>query len=495
MKETFYDIFTRLNQIPRPSHHEQQVADFLCLFAQEHGLTYRRDAHNCVVIEKPASPGCEAAAPVVILNHMDMVAVAREDYLRDGRPFDPLRDDIRPYIEVDAEGRRWMKAEGTSLGADNGIGLSMALAILADDSLLHPALEVLTTTNEEDGMTGAEALSPDFIRGRQVINLDSEAYDEMTVGAAGACLQVATWYPIWIVMDEGFVFRRIVLDGGLGGHSGVDINKGRCNCIKELGEHLYQGLYDDYTRTNIDHTLHICALRGGSANASIPSAAEAVVAIAAEDEDWWQLYVSEWNRSLTSWFAATDPGVHVHLEPADVQTRSLINAREVLQAIRTIPAGVIRMRQDMPGTVMTSNNIGVLTTTDDQITLSTHTRSFDNHEQMMESSHIRDLMQMADADDVRVLMNTGSWMERDDSPLLALTCQTFQDVLGFTPKKVAMHFVLEAAYYVAKYPGIEIASIGPLIIEPHSTSERICLDTADDIWRVTIELLRRLANS
>ncbi len=490
--KTFYDFFHELTQIPRPSHHEELVADYLCRFAEEHGLVYRRDAQNCVVIEKPASPGYEAAAPVVILNHMDMVCVAEDGYLRDGHPFDPLHDTIRSYVETNAEGNRWMKAEGTSLGADNGIGLSMALAILADDTLAHPALEVLTTTNEEDGMSGAEALSRDFIRGRRVINLDSEAYDEMTVGAAGACLQVATWQPIWIPIEKGFVYRRLVVDGGLGGHSGVDIHKGRCNCIKELGEHLYQGLYDDFTRTTIDHTLYICALRGGSANASIASAAEAVIAILPDDEAWWQLYINEWNKSLPTRFAKTDPAVRVHLEPAEAQSQSLINAREVLQAIRTIPFGVIRMRQDMPDTVMTSNNIGVLTTSEDAITLSTHTRSFDNHEQMMQSSLIRDLMMAADADDVRMLMNTGAWMEREDSPLLALTCQTFRDVLGFDPKKVAMHFVLEAAYYVEKYPGIEIASIGPRIIEPHSTSERVNLNTADDIWRVTVELLKRL---
>lgn len=493
MKESFYDIFSQLNRIPRPSHHEEKVADYLCQFAQSHGLRYRRDAQNCVVIEKPASPGCESKDPIVILNHMDMVCVAKDDYLRDGHQFDPLQDEIRPYIEVDADGHRWMKAEGTSLGADNGIGLSMALAILADDTLVHPALEVLTTTNEEDGMSGAEALSRDFIRGRKVINLDSEAYSEITVGAAGACLQVASWEPMWLPIEQGFVFRRLVVDGGLGGHSGVDINKGRCNCIKELGDHLYQGLYDDYTRTNIDHPMQICALRGGSANASIAAAAEAVIAIKAEDEAWWQLYINEWNKSIVARFAQTDAAVRVHLEPAEQQTQSLINAREILQAIRTIPFGVITMRQDMPDTVMTSNNIGVLTTSENKITLSTHTRSFDNYAQMLESNRIRDLMQMADADDVEMLMNTGSWMEREDSPLLALTCQTFQDVLGFTPKKVAMHFVLEAAYYVEKYPGIEMASIGPLIIEPHSTSERINLDTADNIWRVTVELLQRLS--
>lgn len=229
MSKTFYDFFHELNQIPRPSHHEERAADYLCRFAEEHGLNYRRDGENCVVIEKPASPGCEGAEPVVILNHMDMVCVAKEGYQRNGRPFDALNDEICSYIETDEQGTRWMKAEGTSLGADNGIGLSMALAILADDTLVHPALEVLTTTNEEDGMSGAEGLSADFIKGRKIINLDSEAYDEITVGAAGACLQVGSWKLNYAPLPSGYVGRRIFIEGGLGGHSGVDINKGRCN--------------------------------------------------------------------------------------------------------------------------------------------------------------------------------------------------------------------------------------------------------------------------
>ena len=174
--QVVFDIFKRLNQEPRPSHHEERMADFLCDFARNLGLDYDRDSQNCVVIRKPASPGCEAAEPIVILNHMDMVCVAEP-----GRAFDPLNDAIEAYADGD-----WMKARGTSLGADNGIGLAMAMAILQDDRIVHPALEVITTTNEEDGMTGAANLAPDFIKGRKVVNLDSEDYDTITTGAAGA---------------------------------------------------------------------------------------------------------------------------------------------------------------------------------------------------------------------------------------------------------------------------------------------------------------------
>ncbi len=171
--ERVFSIFSELNKIPRPSHHEERVADYLCQFAERLNLEYERDKENCVVIRKPASKGYEGHEPIVLLNHMDMVCVGMSD---------PLNTPIEPYVE-----NGWMKARRTSLGADNGIGLSMALSVLEDDRIDHPALEVITTTNEEDGMSGASSLSKDFLKGRRVINLDSEDYDTITTGAAGAC--------------------------------------------------------------------------------------------------------------------------------------------------------------------------------------------------------------------------------------------------------------------------------------------------------------------
>lgn len=488
MKQTYLDIFRELNSIPRPSHHEEKIADYLCRFAERHGLRYRRDARNCVVIEKDATPGFEESEPIVILNHMDMVCAVRNDYLRDGRKFNPLTDGIRSYIEEekkeDGSIVRWMKAEGTSLGADNGIGLSMALAVLSDDSIVHGPLEVLTTTNEEDGMSGAEALSSDFIKGRRIINLDSEAYEEITVGAAGAYLQTGIWKKNVLNTPGGLSYRKITLDGGLGGHSGVDINKGRCNCIKELAGILNR--MDGFG-------LYICSMDGGSANASIAAAAEVVVAFEEQYALQLEKALEKERLRLMDRYSDTDPALHLGSEITGPMSQYLANARDILNCIDRLPCGVIEMRSDMEGVVMTSNNIGVLQTGDTHISLSCHTRSFDDRTMETVGKSITDTFRGAGADDTKLIMNTGAWMERSDSPLLKLTCDTFRDVLGFEPRKVAMHFVLEAAYYVQKYPGAEIASIGPLIIEPHSPSERVNLNTADNIWKVTVELLKRLA--
>lgn len=491
MSMSFYDIFRKLNAIPRPSHHEEKVADFLCSFAEEHGLNYRRDARNCVVIEKPASPGMENAEPVVILNHMDMVCVAKDGYLRDGREYNPLEDEIRTYIETDANGQRWMKAEGTSLGADNGIGLSMALAVLADDTIVHPALEVLTTTNEEDGMSGAEGLSTDFIRGRKIINLDSEAYNEITVGAAGACLQVGKWNLRYADVPAGYVCYRIRMEGGLGGHSGVDINKGRCNCNSTLAKLLCNAFMSD------DHELRdilLCSINGGNANASIASWAEVIVAVAEGKDGIIDAFAEAGRDFIGKNFNETDPGVVLKVDAVDVEKKYIADAASILECIAGLPCGVQEMRSDMPDTVLTSNNVGMVRVDGDVLTVSCHSRSFDMTEQGKVRDTCHDCMIDGHAACVDVMMDTSSWEERPDSSLLSLTCQTFKDVLGFEPKKVAMHFVLEAAYYVEKYPGVQIASIGPLIIEPHSASERVNLDTADNIWRVTVELLRRLCS-
>lgn len=479
---SFLDIFAQLNNVPRPSHHEEQVADFLCRFADEHHLDYSRDAHNCIVIRKPASPGCEDALPIVILNHMDMVCVAEE-----GHSFDPLRDPIVPYVD-----NGWMKARHTSLGADNGMGLSMALAILADKSLVHGPLEVITTTNEEDGMDGASNLSPDFIRGRHIINLDSEAYDQITVGAAGAFIQQATLPYHEIMAPKEYLYYKVRVRGGLGGHSGVDIVKQRANCIKILANIL---------QVCIQHkgiALYLVRFEGGQASASIPSSAEATVAIPAAMEQDFKDIIIQGSCALQAQYGVTDPDVEVLLDKAQWHGNVIDeeSTRCLLADINAIPTGPLEMHPDMPGTPMTSNNIGTVrmsTAAPKAFLISTHSRSFRIEDMELLASKIRQIFEVSGAE-VETIMNAPAWQEDVHSDFLQLTSDVFNDVLGFRPTPVAMHFVLEAGYFVQKYPGIQMASIGPRILEPHSTSERVELKTCEDIWQVTLELLKRLAN-
>ena len=491
---TYREFFDIIRTIPRPSHHEEKIADYLCLFADEHHLAYRRDAHNNVVIEKPASPGYEDHEPVVLLNHMDMVCVSTPD-----KQFDALRDPIEAvfYDEMDEKSHSihsWMRANGTSLGADNGMGLSMALAILADDSLPHPALEVLTTTNEEDGMSGASHLSPDFIKGRKVINLDSEAYDETTVASAGAIIQEAHLPISRVAMPKDYITYTISVSGGKGGHSGVDINKGRANAIKVLANLLLVAI------RQCDIKLYIVSFQGGQAAASIPSEAEAKVVIPKENSSDFLSLVAQCNYALIKEFGNTDPDVIIHAAPSvwHSSVMSEETTQVLLASINAVPVGVLQMSPD-DITPLTSNNIGLVYTTGtgsslnsklSTLNLSFHTRSFVDSEMQRIASEIEKIYHLSGATVTKV-MESPAWTE-SDTTLLQLTNSVFQDVLGFEPRAVSMHFVLEAGYLVNIFPGLHIVSIGPRILEPHSIHERVDLNTCDDIWRITLELLKRL---
>jgi dipeptidase D len=470
--ERVCSIFSELNKIPRPSHHEERVADYLCQFAERLNLSYERDKENCVVIRKPASKGYEAHEPIVLLNHMDMVCVGMND---------PLNTPIKPYTE-----NGWMMAHGTSLGADNGIGLSMALAVLENDSIEHPALEVITTTNEEDGMSGASQLSKDFLKGRKVINLDSEDYDTITTGAAGACLQFHRIPLKREPVPQGkHRWYRIRFEGGLGGHSGVDINKDRCSAVIATWA-ILAAIYNEYT-------IHLASINLGEANASIASSAEIIICVpsgeACEFVKSQQEMMNEWLREEYPQDSKMTCTIE-KCEPLD----SVISTEAfelLMSCLELIPQGVVQMSDVMPGTVETSNNVGRITTEEDHIFVSTHTRSFVDDDMATLSKQIADIFQQRGAES-EVVMSAPAWQENQQSPFLQLVSNTFQDVLGWRPRMVAMHFVLEAGFFVQHYPGIQIASIGPRIVEPHSTSERVELSTIEDIWKVLLELLRRL---
>ena len=472
--ERVFSIFRELNQIPRPSHHEERVADYLCQFAERLHLSYSRDEQNCVVIRKAATPGHEAAEPIVLLNHMDMVCVGMDD---------PLSDPIQAYEE---DG--WMHARGTSLGADNGIGLSMALAVLEDDSIVHGPLEVITTTNEEDGMTGAANLSADFISGRKVINLDSEDYDTITTGAAGATLQLHRLPMKREAVPAGkHRWYRISISGGLGGHSGVDINKGRCSAVIPLWA-LLTTVYNEYD-------FQVASIDIGEANASIASRGDVVVCVpsgqAAEFMKSQEATMNEWLREE---YGAGDPNISCTITKCEPQD-SVIDGtafEALLSCLEQTPQGVVKMSQSMKDTVETSNNVGRVVTESDHILVSTHTRSFIDADMESLSKEIARVFADYGAQS-ELVMSAPAWQENQQSDFLQLTSDTFQDVLGWRPRMVAMHFVLEAGFFVQKFPGIQMASIGPRIVEPHSTSERVQLSTIGDIWQVLLEMLERLA--
>ena len=474
--QSYLDIFKHLCTIPRPSHKEKAVADFLCQFAEEHHLSYRRNENNCVVIESPATPGYEDKEPIVMLNHMDMVCVAEEGYAVPG-PVTP--------IEYDEEGERWMRADHTSLGADNGIGLSIALSILSDDTLPHPKLEVLTTTCEETDMSGAANMANDFFKGKRILNIDSEAYDEITVASAGAHIQVAHLPYKRIAMPEGYVALSVAVAGGKGGHSGVDIGKGRANAIKILCNLLLVAI----RQANIK--LYIINIKGGQAYSAIPGEAQAKVCIPKQDIDAFNTLIRQCNAAIEKQYSATDPDVAITSEPA-VWHSSVINEEGthlILASVNGIPVGPIKLRED--GNVETSNNIGIIDTEkNEECLISSHTRSFSTQAMDELADNISKIFTLTGAT-VDSIMHVSPWEEDLHHPWLSSVEDVFQDVLGFKPTPVSMHFALEAGYLVEKFPGIHIASIGPRIMYPHSPNEKVSLTTADNIMKVVREIVVR----
>ena len=479
--QSYLDIFKKLCTIPRPSHKEKAVADFLCQFAEEHHLSYTRNENNCVVIESPATPGYEDKEPIVMLNHMDMVCVAEEGYAVPG-PVTP--------IEYDEEGEHWMRADHTSLGADNGIGLAIALSILSDDTLPHPKLEVLTTTCEETDMSGAANMAPDFFKGKRILNIDSEAYDEITVASAGAHIQVAHLPYKRIAMPEGYVALSVAVAGGKGGHSGVDIGKGRANAIKILCNLLLVAI----RQANIK--LYIVNIKGGQAYSAIPGEAQAKVCIPKEDLDAFNTLIGQCNAAIEKQYSATDPDVAIASEPA-VWHSSVINEEGthlILASVNGIPVGPITLRED--GNVETSNNIGIIETevsmskANAQCSISSHTRSFSIQAMDELADNISKIFTLTGAT-VDTIMHVSPWEEDLHHPWLSSVEDVFQDVLGFKPTPVSMHFALEAGYLVEKFPGIHIASIGPRIMYPHSPNEKVSLTTADNIMKVVREIVGR----
>lgn len=330
--ERVFSIFKELNAISRSSHHKECIADYLCQFAERLHLEYQRYTENCVVIRKPATPGHEGAEPVVLLNHMDMV--------------------------------------DTSLGTDNGISLSMAFAVLEDDNIVHGPMEVMTTTNEEDGMSGASKLSKDFLKGRKVINLDSENYDTITTEVAGAILQEHR-IPLKRQPAPGGKRRwyRITFEGGLGGHSGVDINKGRISAVV-LTWAVLAAIYNEYD-------YDIASLKVGEANASIASSAEIIACVpsgeAAEYVKAQQEMMNEWIKEEYK----DDPGMHCTITkceplPAIIDKEA---TEALLTCLEQIPQGVVKMSETMEGIIETSNNVGQIVTEEEALLVTSLTRS------------------------------------------------------------------------------------------------------------------------
>ncbi|MDR2925778.1 MAG: aminoacyl-histidine dipeptidase [Azoarcus sp.] len=470
--------FLRLCQIPRASGHEAAVRGALLEWAAKRGLSARSDARGNLVIAKPATAGYENCPGVVLQGHLDMVCQKRG-----GSAHDFGRDPIRPVLE---DG--WVRADGTTLGADNGIGVALALAVLEADDLKHPALEVLLTVEEESGMHGAAALGRDAVAGRLLINLDTEEWGEIYIGCAGSVDVVADVPLVFAAAPMGLEPVRIRLDGLAGGHSGIDIHRQRGNAIKLLARFLRESL-----EKGIDFQL--ASMRGGTAHNAIARDAEAVLWMSAPSV--LRAEAESFLTGLRACLNAEDSGIRIGFEPVPPQEAGnaldLGATRKVLDLLHGLPYGVHRMSEQMPGVVETSNNIGELRLEQGLLHVNMMVRSSDDHLIHALSDKIVACFADSGFEGIRVEGAGAVWTPNPESKLLALARDVYRRAFSSEARIQVIHAGLECGVFGWLWPEMDMISFGPTIRDAHAPTERVEVSSVERTWLFLVGALAAIS--
>ena len=458
--------FYGLTQIPRPSKHEGKVQEYLYKWGKDHGLETHRDDTGNIIIRKGATPGYEDRKGVILQGHMDMVPQKTADTVHDF-----LKDPIKTKIVGE-----WVAAEGTTLGADNGIGVALGLAVLEDPSVKHGPVEVLVTYDEETGMTGANSLKPGVLKGDILINLDSEEEGELCVGCAGGLDATADFKYRSYKTPEGYVGYKLTVKGLQGGHSGMDISLYRANANKAVSRILLP-LLEDYGVKVADFT-------GGSLRNAIPFEATACILIPADLEDQVRAQVEAVFAEIQSEFKESDPSAVMFFEKQDKPFEKYIQNSVMLPAVKAMlacPSSVIRMSQTMEGLTETSINMAIVRTAKGHLTVHSLMRSAVDSAKAALAQRVRCVFELAGA---RVTFAGGysGWTPKLDTPMNKVMMEQFQKVYGHPMKIMATHGGLECAIMGAKYPHWEMVSVGPTIVHPHSPDERVKIDSVGRTW-------------
>ena len=472
--KVFY-YFNEITKIPRPSKKETLISEWLEATGKKMGLPTKRDKVGNVLISKPATPGKENVTPVIFQAHMDMVCEKNAD-----TPFDFDKDGIQTYVDGE-----WLKAKGTTLGADDGIGMAMALAILDDPDLQHGPIECLFTIDEETGLTGAKALEAGFMTGKMLINLDSEDEGQFFIGCAGGQDTIATLKCDYEKVDFDARYYKVTVKGLQGGHSGDDINKGRGNAVKLLTRVLWNA-YQDYD-------LRVADIQAGNLRNAIAREGYAIVAVPAQSEKEFTQYVQEMDAVYKSEFHTTDPGVMVTLEQAEKVELVLEESFQIdmLNALLVCPHGVQAMSQDIPGFVETSTNLASVKKVDDEITITTSQRSSVESRKQAVVDKVSTTFWMIGADVVTTDGYPG-WEPNPNSEVLRVLVDAYKNLFHKDPQVLAIHAGLECGLFSEKYPGLDMVSIGPTLRGVHSPDEKLEINTVQMCWDLLIEFFRLL---
>ena len=471
-----FECFARVNEVPRPSKKEEKMIEFLLDFGKQLGLDTRRDATGNVIIRKPATPGMEQRPTVVLQSHMDMVCEKNNDV-----EFDFDHDAIQTYVDGD-----WMKAKGTTLGADDGIGVAMEMAILADNTIKHGPLECLFTRDEETGLTGAEGMTGDFMSGQYLINLDSEDEGEIFVSCAGGCRTTATFRYEDQPLPARHYLASLTIKGLTGGHSGDDIDKKRANANKLLFRFLYQ-------EQKVMPVLLADVQAGGLHNA-IPREANAVIAI---PQDMRDRLAADWNlfaAAVREEYSVTEPAVEFVMETAEpVQTVvDRQTGQRLIAAVQGAVNGVFAMSQDI-ALVETSTNLASIhrMPEDHTIVINSSQRSSLLSARHNVADAFSAIFELAGAE-VETGEGYPGWKMNPDSRLLRVAVEQYKRLFGKEPVERGIHAGLECGLYSEKYPHLDMVSFGPTLRGVHSPDEKLLIPTVDMVWRHLLAVLEHI---
>lgn len=462
-------IFRRLTEIPRDSGDEKEVAAYLVSFAEERGLEVSTDDACNVIIRKPASAGYENAPIVVLQSHSDMVYVKSED---------SDHDYCSPLKLVEKEG--FLSAQGTSLGADNGIGMAFSLAILDSTELPHPPLEVLFTTNEETGMDGVKGLSSSALKGRRMINLDSEWEGVFTVGCAGGVTPVFHRKTDWETVPAGYQSFKLIISGLAGGHSGVEIDKGRGNAIRMLARVIYAA------NTQLD--ARVSAMSGGSKGNAIPDYSEVVLCV--QDGSALKALAAEYDAAFRTELSASDQNVTLSVEPWEKEDRVLTaeTLQDILMLLLTIPVNVQTMNMHLKDLVESSNNIGILRCDEEAVEITCSIRSSVRSLKEMMCSQMTVLAHGAHAA-VDFNNDYPEWSYAVESPLRDKAAAVHEALYEKAPEMISIHAGLECGFFKERYPDMDMISTGPNLIDVHTPQEKLEIASAQRVYAWLVELL------
>jgi dipeptidase D len=469
--------FDEILKIPRGSKNEQQMREYVIGVAQKHGFSYQQDKTGNLVVRKPAAPGREGAAAIVLQSHLDMVNDKNADVQHNF-----AKDAIIP--QRDGE---YIKATGTTLGSDNGIGVASALTIMEARNIAHGPLELLFTIDEETGLTGATNLGAEMLTAKRLINLDTEEEGSLYVGCAGGAGSDITLPLKSSKTPKDLVALELKLAGLHGGHSGVDIHLQRGNATKLLVRALYRAAIEGGFK------FRLASIAGGNKHNAIPREAFATVVLPKKQQAKFTDALEKLVADIQAEYKTVDPGIQLTVAPAKAKRAwDGKSTFKVISLLHALPHGVMSMSNDIPGLVETSTNLAIVTSGKNKLTLHCSTRSSAAAALQATRDRIRAIAEFAGAK-VKEADGYPGWKPNLDSEVLRVSKQVHQELFGTEPAVKAIHAGLECGIIGEKYPGMDMVSMGPQIEFPHSPGERVKVDSVGNFYRLLVKTLERLA--